>query len=168
MSKIAIVYGSSTDNTKQVAGSISQRLSGNDVKVFDVARLNPDDLKDFPNLVLGTSTLGLGDIQDDWYYFLPKMKNIDLNGKIVALFGLGDSAGFSDTFVDGMGILYEEIKGRGCKVVGATDANSYTFDDSVSVVDGKFVGLPIDEDNESDRTNSRLDAWIKVISPEFI
>ena len=168
MSKIAIVYGSSTDNTKQVASSIAQKLSGNDVKIYDVARLNPDDLKDYPNLILGTSTLGLGDIQDDWDSFLPKFKKVDLNGKIVALFGLGDSACYSDTFVDGMGVLFEEVKDKGCKIVGSTDPDGYTFDDSRAVVDGKFVGLAIDEDNESGMTNGRLDAWIKVISPEFI
>ena len=168
MTKIAIVYGSSTDNTKQVANFISQKLSSNDVKIFDVARLNPDDLNDYPNLIFGTSTLGLGDIQDDWDYFLPKLKNMNLNGKVIALYGLGDSAGYSDTFVDGLGILFEEIKNKGCKIIGKTDTEGYTFDDSRAVVDGTFMGLPIDEDNESGLTNSRLDVWIKIISPEFI
>lgn len=168
MKKIVVVYGSSTDNTKHVANVIAKKLTGNEVKVFDVARISPADLEGYTNLILGTSTLGLGDLQDDWDSFLPKLKKLDLNGKVVALFGLGDSSTYSDTFVDGLGILYEALDGKGCRIVGEVSPEGYTFDDSRAVVDGQFVGLPLDEDNESDQTEDRLDNWIASISPEFI
>ena len=34
--------------------------------------------------------------------------------------------------------------------------------------DGKFVGLALDEDNQSELTNKRIIEWIKEISPYFI
>lgn len=34
-------------------------------------------------------------------------------------------------------------------------------------VDGKFVGLALDEDNESDKTDTRIAEWVAEISPEL-
>jgi flavodoxin I len=52
-------------------------------------------------------------------------------------------------------------------VVGAVDASDYTYDDSEAVQDGKFVGLAIDEDNESSKTDGRIAAWVANIKPSF-
>lgn len=168
MGKIAIIYGSSTDNTASAAEKIAAKLSGKDVTVIDVAKLkSADDLKDYSGLILGTSTMGLGDLQDDWDGFVPQLKKADLSGKTVALFGLGDSASYSDTFVDGMGSLYEAVKESGANLVGRVAANDYTFDASTAVEGDEFVGLPLDEDNESDQTDSRIAAWVNQISASF-
>ena len=43
----------------------------------------------------------------------------------------------------------------------------YTFDDSEAVIDGKFIGLPLDDINEDDKTDTRIDAWIAAISPSL-
>ena len=45
--------------------------------------------------------------------------------------------------------------------------DGYTFDESASVVDGKFVGLAIDEDNESDKTEERINAWVEQLKGEM-
>ena len=37
------------------------------------------------------------------------------------------------------------------------------FDDSEAVVDGKFVGLALDDVNEDDKTEGRIDAWLEDI-----
>jgi flavodoxin I len=34
------------------------------------------------------------------------------------------------------------------------------------VIDGKFCGLPIDEDNESELSDQRLAAWVQQINSE--
>jgi len=167
MKQIAIIFGSSTDNTKTIAESIAQKLSEEDVVLLDVANLKSGDLDNYPNLILGTSTWGLGDLQDDWDTYLSNLKNSDLNDKTVAFFGLGDSSSYSDTFVDGMGILYEAIKDKSCKLIGNFPVDGYDFDDSKAVVDGLFVGVALDEDNESDKTDKRLNAWISSIQPLF-
>jgi flavodoxin, long chain len=168
MKKIAIVYGSTTDHTKEAAESIAARLSSYEVDVMDVATLSVEQLAQYPNLILGTSTWGSGDLQDDWDSFLPKLKKADLSGKVVSLFGLGDSSSFSDTFVDGMAQIHDALQGSGCTIVGAVGADGYSFDASNAVSDGKFVGLPLDEDNESNLSANRIDSWIAAIEPCFI
>ena len=45
--------------------------------------------------------------------------------------------------------------------------DGYTFDDSESVVDGKFVGLALDEVNEDNKTDERIDAWVAEIQPNL-
>merc|ERR1719395_271531 len=83
----------------------------------------------------------------------------DLGGKPCAVFGVGDSAGYSDYFCDTMEEIHRTFSSAGCKMVGAVATDGYTFDGSKSVVDGKFVGCPFDEDNESDQTPARAKAW---------
>ena len=45
--------------------------------------------------------------------------------------------------------------------------DGYTFDDSEAVIDGKFIGLPLDDINEDDQTDSRIEAWLADITPEL-
>ena len=111
-------------------------------------------------MLLGTSTWGNGELQDDWYDACATLKNIDLSGKTVALFGVGDSSSYSCTFCGALGALYEAVKNTGAKIVGQVATDGYTFDGSDGVVDGLFVGLALDEINEADKTDSRIDAWI--------
>ena len=168
MSKIAIVYGSSTDNTKDVAEMIAGKFAGNDVTLLDVSNLKTGVLDDYPNLILGTSTWGLGDLQDDWDGYLADLKGSNLSGKTIAFFGLGDSGSYPDTFVDGMGILYETVQGKGANIVGTISPDGYSYNASRAEVDGQFVGLPLDEDNESDKTEDRVAAWVEQIKSSFV
>lgn len=163
MSKTAIIYGSTTDNTRSAAEMIAQKLG--DATLIDVANLKIDDLNAYSNLILGTSTWGLGDLQDDWDSFLPKLAGANLEGKTIAFFGLGDSGSYPDTFVDGMGILYEAVKDTGATLIGKVSTDGYDFDDSKSVVGSEFVGLALDEENEGDKTNDRISAWTDAIKP---
>ena len=119
------------------------------------------------NLILGTSTWGAGELQDDWYDGLRVLQEADLAGKTIALFGCGDCESYSDTFVGGIGELYNGIKESGAHFVGAVSTDGYTFDDSEAVVDGKFVGLPLDDVNEDDKTDAHINAWVAEISPNL-
>lgn len=164
MSKIAIVYGTSTGVTESVSEKIKKALGNADV--FDVAKISADNLADYDFLFLGASTTGYGDLQDDWDAFLPELESLDFSGKKVALFGLGDSASYPDTFVNGMGTIYEAINGK-AEIVGSVSTDGYTYDESTAIVDGKFVGLPLDDDNEFDQTDARLEAWLKDLKQYF-
>ena len=42
-------------------------------------------------------------------------------------------------------------------------ADGYTYDDSAAVIDGQFVGLALDDVNEDDKTDGRVEAWIGQI-----
>ena len=119
------------------------------------------------NLVLGTSTWGAGELQDDWYDGLKVLQQANLSGKTIALFGCGDCQSYSDTFVGGIGELYNGIKQSGAHFIGEVDTDGYSFDDSEAVVEGKFIGLPLDDVNEDDKTDARIDAWTAQLMPNL-
>jgi len=164
MNKTVVIYGSSTGTCEAIAEKIGSKLGAEVVNVQD---LTADIIAENQNLILGTSTWGAGELQDDWYDGLSTLKAADLSGKTIALFGCGDAESYSDTFVGGMGELYDGIKDSGANIIGAVDTDGYTFDDSTAVVDGKFVGLPLDDINEDDKTDERIDAWIEAITPSL-
>lgn len=164
MKKIAIFFGSTTGTTEYIANRLAELLSAD---IYNVADNPADKISEYNNLIFGTSTWGIGDLQDDWQDFLPNIKNADLSGKCIALFGTGDSLSYPDSFTDGMGILYEEIVDKGCKIIGSAEPADYTFDTSRAVQNDKFVGLALDEDNESSKTEERLLKWIEQIKNEF-
>lgn len=164
MNKTAVFFGSTTGNTETIAKQIAVKLNAD---IYNVADNPIDKIADYQNLIFGTSTWGLGDLQDDWDSFLPKLAKADLTGKTIALFGLGDSSSYPDTFVDGMGAIYDAIKNKACTIVKVINTTEYNFSDSKAIVDGNFVGLPLDEDNESNLTNTRIDKWIEEIKQFF-
>ncbi|WP_321290610.1 flavodoxin [uncultured Sunxiuqinia sp.] len=164
MSNTVILYGSDTGNTEAAAKKIASRLEAD---IFDVANTQANKLTEYDNLILGTSTMGLGDLQDDWASFISELEKTDLTDKTIALFGLGDADMYPDSFVDGMGEIYNTVKDKGCKIVGKVETDGYEFDESFAVVDGVFIGLPLDEDNQSDLTDERIESWVKKIRNEF-
>jgi flavodoxin I len=160
MGKTIVVYGSSTGTCEAIAAKIAERIGAEAINVSD---LTADVIAENDNLLIGTSTWGAGELQDDWYDGVDTLKGADLSGKVVAVFGCGDSASYSDTFCGAMKELYDAAKAGGATVVGEVDIDGYTFDDSDAVVDNKFVGLALDDINEDDKTDSRIDAWIEQI-----
>ena len=167
MNKTCIIYGSSTGTCQDLASRIAAKLGVDNADVFDAGSISAEQLEGYQNLVLGTSTWGAGEMQDDWYDGVKAVKAANLNGKTVAIFGCGDSEGYSDTFGGGMGELYNAAKEAGAKVIGQVSTDGYTYDDSEAVVDGQFVGLALDEVNEDDKTDERIDAWVAAIKPEL-
>lgn len=166
MSHIAILYGTSGGNTESIAKSIKELFNG-DADLYNVENIKIDEITPYKYLILGTSTTGVGDLQDDWDSFLPAFSKADLSDKTVALFALGDSASFSSSFAESMKVIYDAIKDK-TNIVGFVEDEGYTYDDSMAVVDGKWVGLPIDEDNEYDMTDARLTAWVEDLKKEFV
>ncbi len=164
MSKIAVFFGSTTGTCEALASQVADKLGTSDV--FTATDLDEGKIAEYDVLVLGSSTWGDGDLQDDWYDPLEVLKGADLSGKKVALFGCGDSDGYPDTFCGAMGIIYEAC--QGATVVGAgISTDGYNFGDSSAVVDGAWVGLAVDEINESDKTEERLAAWAEKVLAEI-
>ena len=166
MKKIGIFFGSTTGNTESIAEKIHALLPESELK--DVSNAKIEELANYKNIIFGTSTWNTGEIQDDWGDFLEELANADLSGKVVSLFGLGDSASYSDTFVDGIGEIYQTIKDKNCKIVGSVAVEEYDFEESQAVIDGKFIGLAIDEDNEDEKTDERIEKWVTKIKTQFV
>ena len=162
MKKTIVVYGSSTGTCQSIAETIASKLG---VEAIDVTKFDADVIAANDNLLLGTSTWGAGELQDDWYDGLNVLKAADLVGKTVAVFGCGDSESYSDTFCGAMAEIYNAAKDAGATLVGEVSTDGYTYDDSEAVVDDKFVGLALDDVNEDDKTEGRIDAWLEAIKP---
>ncbi|WP_075185624.1 flavodoxin [Teredinibacter haidensis] len=176
MAKIGIFFGSNTGNTRKVARLIKKRFDDELMdKPLNVNRVGVDDFASYKYLILGTPTLGEGELpglsadceKESWEEFLPAIEEADLSGATVAIYGLGDQEGYPDAFVDAMMEIYDGVKACGAKVVGEWPTEGYEFNHSESVVDGKFVGLVLDQDNQSNLSEERLNTWLAQIAPEF-
>lgn len=168
MQNIGIFYGSLTGNTEAVAKLIQVELGKDIATTIDVSSAKSKDVEQFKNLIFGTSTLGCGDLQDDFEDFLSELSKASLEGCKVALFGLGDQDGFSDSFVDGVGEIYELLKDKNCELIGETSIEGYDYDSSNAEKDGQFVGLILDEDNQSEMTAERVKSWVEQLKNQFI
>ena len=171
MKQIGIFYAPSGGSVHKVARLIKQKLSEYKPDLYVISEVAPLKLLDYQNLILVCSTLGRNtwemEQKDPWSSFIPKMLRIRLDGRRVAIVGLGDHVSYPNNFVDGMGILgqtIEEIEGH---LIGMTETQDYIFNDSRALREGKFVGLPLDEDYEADKTENRIDNWLKRIRPEL-
>lgn len=159
MANMGIFYGSTTGNTERAARLLHEALGAEHAALHDVAEASREDLARYDALILGVSTWGLGELEANWAKFLARADGVDLTGKKVALFGLGDQLGFPESFVDGLRKLYDFAAGQGAEVIGAWPADGYKFARSAAVVDGAFVGLVLDEDRQQDQTAARIEAW---------
>jgi flavodoxin I len=167
MSTVIVVYGSSTGATEGIARTIAESLEA--TTLLDVAQLTEEKIAGFRDasvVLLGSSTWGFGDLQDDWHVKLPLLKDADLSGVKVGIFGTGDQVSYPDTFVDSIGIIAEVVEQAGATLIGQTAPDSCTFDESRAIRDGKFLGLVIDEDNQGDMTEERVSHWIAQVKSE--
>jgi flavodoxin I len=160
--KAGMFYGSSTGTTEKVAGLIAGKLG---ISSNDIHNIESDggDLLAYDLLIFGSSSTGLGDLQYCWENYLDTLKSADLSGKTVALFCCGDSYTYADSFCGAMRKIYDVLKDKGCTIVGDVSTEGYELGDTDAIIDDKFVGLAIDNDNEEDKTTERVDSWIKLI-----
>jgi len=157
----AIFYATSTGNTEEVANKIHEKLDG--FELIDISSDGVEKMNDCESIVLGVSTWGEGELQDDWEDCFDDIQEIDFKDKKVALFGLGDQESYGHEFVDALGIMYETLVEQNAKIIGKTSIDGYEYDYSKAEVDGEFVGLVIDEDNQEDLTDERVENWCNEI-----
>ena len=162
-----LYYGTMTGNTTAVAEAIQAALPDLIDEVRCIDRANTEDFRNCDLLILGGSTWGDGELTDDWADFLPQLDQIDFNKKTVALFGVGDQVSYTYNFVSAMKILYDKVRERGARVIAHNvPIDGFEFAHSESVVDGAFVGLVVDEMNESELTQARIERWATTVRTE--
>jgi len=165
MKPIGIFYGSTSGTTKSVAEKI-QKAFGKNAHLHDIKNSTVQDIEQYSNLIFGTSAWGIGDMQDDWERFVDNLEEVKFEGKKLALFGLGDQEEYPESFVDGLGTLYCRLPEKSI-VVGSWPKDGYDFYFSLADKDGKFVGLVVDEQQQADKTDSRVEQWVKQLESEF-
>lgn len=168
MAKVGLFYGTQTGNTETIAEMIHKELGGDSVvALHDISEAETSDFGDYDRIIIGCPTWNVGELQSDWESFQDELDSIDFIGKKVAYFGAGDQIGYADNFQDAMGIFEEKITSLGGQTVGYWPTDDYDFTESKAVKNGKFVGLAIDEDNQSDMTGLRVKYWVDRLKQEF-
>ena len=168
MEKIGLFYGSDTGNTETIALKIRDKISKENVFVVDMYDASVEEFAKYDKIILGLSTWHDGQLQSDWDTFFEEFKEVDFTGKTVAIFGLGDQYVYCDYFIDGVGIIGEVVINNGGEIVGKWSTEGYEHTEyKAETEEGLFLGLALDEDNQFDQTDDRVDAWVAQIKKEF-
>jgi flavodoxin I len=168
--KAALLYSTTTGNTETAAGYIAAATGLEATDIGDVDATVWNDCDSFicgaPTWHTGADSERSGTAWDEFLY--GDLTGLDLNGKKVAIFGMGDQAGYADNYCDAMDELKSCFEKQGAAVVGAWPSDGYEHEESKSIADGKFVGCPFDEDNQPDLSEERANKWVEQIKGEGI
>jgi len=167
MRAVGLLYSTQTGNTETVAGVIAEAAGVEATPIDDVEAA---DLAGYDGLIVGTPTWNTGADEfrsgTTWDDYLEEIAALDLKGKPVAVFGCGDSQGYGDNFCDAIEEMHSTFAAAGAKMLGQVDASGYSYSESKSEQGGKFLGLPLDQDNEDDQTEGRVSEWVAQLKTE--
>lgn len=172
MAKVGIFFGTDTGNTRRIAKDIFTALGSVAAKPVNIRTASVEDLLQYPVLILGTPTYGEGELPgldfgtstESWAEFLPKLAGQDFTGKTVAIYGLGNQKGYPDDFISAVYALHEQFSDCGATLIGTWPTDGYTFKRSKAVVEDRFLGLALDQENQKALTPERLTAWLDSIA----
>ncbi|GAM67859.1 flavodoxin 2 [Vibrio sp. JCM 19236] len=167
--KIGLFYGSTTCYTEMAAEKIRDIIGEEIVDLHNVKDAPLSLINDYDFLILGISTWDFGELQEDWTEIWDTLGDIQISGKHVALFGLGDQEGYGEWFLDAMGLLHEQLVPHQPKFIGYWPVEGYEFTGSKALTEDKtqFLGLALDEDSQYDLTDERLATWCEQILTEY-
>lgn len=167
--KIGLFYGSSTCYTEMVAEKIRDILGEDLVDLHNVKDASPHLMEEYSILILGIPTWDFGELQEDWEAIWPQLTQLNLKGKIVAMYGMGDQFGYSEWFLDALGMLHDHIAPLGVKFIGfwPIDGFEFTSPKPLSANGKHFVGLALDEVNQYDLSEERIEQWCEQILLEM-
>lgn len=167
---IGLFYGSTTCYTEMAAEKIQQALGGPEiVELHNVKDTSLKEMEQYDILILGISTWDYGEIQEDWDLLWDDLDSLNLDGKIVALFGLGDQDGYGEWFLDAMGLLHDKVAAHAVQFIGYWPNQGYEFEASKALsTDGtQFVGLALDDETQYDLSDNRIETWTNQLLEEL-
>ena len=172
MDKIAILFGPSGGNTEKAARMVASAFGEANTVLVPIKNVQEEDIQKYSKIIFGGPTVGTHTWSDpnqknDWDIFLTKLYKMNLAKKTCAVFGLGDQVSYSFKFVDDISVIADQVTQSGGTLVGQVDPDGYHFDESKAFRDGKFLGLPLDEDNEPELTEERIRKWVEQLKTEF-
>jgi len=168
MSKTGIFYSFNSTKTAKAAEKIKEAFGAD----YNITPINAEILTEelflsYTNLILGVPTWFDGELPNYWDEFVPAIEDLDLKGKTIAIFGLGNQVEYPENFGDAVGILGELVQERGAKLVGYTSTDGYQYESSRAVFDGKFMGLILDQENQPRLSKDRISQWVEVLKTQF-
>jgi flavodoxin II len=167
--KIGLFYGSTTCYTEMAAEKIQLALDNSSVELHNIKDVALNKVAEYDLLIFGISTWDYGELQEDWESHWQDIADLDLNGKIVALFGMGDQIGYTEWFQDALGMLHEQVIAQGAYMIGYWPNTGYEFVASKGLTEdnSQFVGLSLDEDNQYQLSDERIKKWCNQIENEI-
>jgi flavodoxin I len=181
MAQIGIFFGTDSGTTRLIAKKIAKKLKqrlGDEAaaRPLNVNRATPDDLLAYSSLIMGTPTYGEGvlpgkvhkNTEESRLEFLPQLADRNFSGRRIALYGLGDQEEYPAHFLDAMMELHALFSTAGAQMIGGFDTDGFRFERSRAVVDGRFVGLALDQHLQHLLTDARIDTWLDEVVPALI
>lgn len=170
---IGIFYGSTTCYTEMASEKIQEQLQTllkqnalvQSIDMFDIKETSLEKSQAYDVILYGISTWDFGELQEDWESTWDDIAALELSGKIVGLFGLGDQMGYADWFQDALGMLHDQVIGLGCDIIGYWPNEGYQFIASKGLTQDQqyFVGLSLDDENQYDLSDGRIKQWCEQI-----
>lgn len=170
---IGLFYGSSTCYTEMAGEKIRQaihQIIGTDtVDMFNIVDTPIIQTEFYDYLIFGIPTWDYGELQEHWEDIWDDLDTVNFAGKKVAIYGLGDQVGYPEWFLDAMGFLHAKLIHKGAIACGYWPSAGYEFEGSKALTpEGDyFVGLALDEENEFDLSQARINQWCAQVLQEF-
>lgn len=168
--KIGLFYGSTTCYTEMAAEKIQAIIGADIVSLYNIKDEPLAKASEYDFLIFGISTWDFGELQEDWESHWDDLDTVDLSGKTIALFGMGDQIGYGQWFQDALGMLHDKIAPQGVNFIGFwPNDEQYEFEGSKALTEdaSQFVGLALDEETQYELSDERIANWVTQILTEY-
>jgi len=167
MNKTAIIYSFNTKKTGKIAAQIQETFNDDAIALVNAEEIREELFLSYDQMIMGVPTWFDGELPNYWDEFVPALEDMNLTGKKIALFGLGDQKGYPENFLDGVGVMAEILEVQGATLVGFTSSEGYEFESSRALRGNHFVGLAIDYENQGSMNKGRVASWVDQLKKEF-
>ena len=168
--KIGLFYGTNTGVTEIVAEQLTEKLEENgfEIEVHDIADSELDNMNNYETLIIATPTWNDGELQDDWEEVIEEYNDFNFDGKKVGFVGTGDQEAYCDNYLDAIGKMAKPVRDSGGEIFGRWPSEGYNHTHSLGQdEDGMWVGLALDNDNQEELTEERMNSWVEQIKGEL-
>jgi len=167
MKKIALIYSFNTVKTRKAAEKIANEFGNETIEMLNAEDINGEQFLSYDHLLLGLPTWFDGELPNYWDEFVPELEDLDLKGKQIALFGLGDQKNYGENFGDALGIMGAILEKCGAQLLGFTSSADYHFEGSAALRGDQFCGLLLDQENQAKLSEKRIKDWVIQLKKEF-
>ena len=167
MKTIALLYSFNSVKSAKIATKIAENFESFQIVNLNVESCKGEEFLLYDGYILSVPTWFDGELPNYWDEILPALENLELNGRKIALFGLGDQKNYPENFCDAVGILSDFFAEKGAQIIGHTSRQGYEFESSKALRENLLTGLLLDQENQSKLTDERVRKWVKQLELEF-
>lgn len=166
--KIGLFYGSTTCYTEMAAEKIRALIGPELVDIHNIKDVSLRLMEDYEILILGIST-GFWRTAGGLGVPLGRYRRPPSGGTHRGPVWPRRSARLWRMVPDALGMLHDQLVPKGVKLVGYWPNEGYEFDASKALIDDgrHFVGLALDDANQYDQTDPRIEQWVEQILSEI-